>query len=187
MNPYQGLKHRLVVVEPDGQPFKAHESLSGIETLIPWRFRRSALFFFQSSWIPIRDWNTALPGKWMVTYRFQSSWIPIRDWNAKLEQVSSSLAAFKAHESLSGIETRLYQGNEWWRIAFKAHESLSGIETLLSPRAADAHPLSFQSSWIPIRDWNGIKGNIRANKLLSKLMNPYQGLKRSYRGWLPEN
>ena len=142
MNPYQGLKH---CQKPGDSSVAAcsnqHESLSGIET-------------------------NKKKGKTDSDRKFQSTWIPIRDWNSfttcpPLQAVSSN-----QHESLSGIETARrniwdltqavpinmnpYQGlKQVFQLTTREeldrsnqHESLSGIETMATLSSGSIPPLS---------------------------------------------
>ena len=116
---------------------------------------------FQSTWIPIRDWNLThllLPSS--AKMKFQSTWIPIRDWNSE-----------------KCLHLRV-------KARSNQHESLSGIETLLEAQVAIRSYHQFQSTWIPIRDWNeyNFKGAALPKIWVPINMNPYQGLKQPA-GW----
>ncbi len=158
MNPYQGLKPSACLLPLLGlrQSSNQHESLSGIETCQYCSPAKSTRF--QSTWIPIRDWNgtvvvqaddirgsnqheslsgietTNIEYKWpWAPSGFQSTWIPIRDWN-----------------STSAIRFAICGGGS------NQHESLSGIETLrlMATQSLAERGKELQSTWIPIRDWN---------------------------------
>ncbi len=127
MNPYQGLKHlqpKRYWCPDNGS--NQHESLSGIETCC------------------LAEAN--------VIRGFQSTWIPIRDWNLELARSANIPISSNQHESLSGIETH-NESTPSLTVTFQSTWIPIRDWNKFSIGNTPGDRL-FQSTWIPIRDWN---------------------------------